>query len=188
MCVVSPCPAGIAQVLWNAQWTWMDACDQPGCERMCHLSESYLDILLQLHMLLTITQPLPVWTVQDPWIHEVISLPVHIHLLNTIGNKARQIRKNVSCHQQSNVSVDGPRRGIKHCVVQLARVPSWPSTLKAYIDDVSLNGLHADTRWWSSIEICSNLQKGCTSITHFSCHHCSVSCKIFFPTAVMSVI
>ncbi|GFV40180.1 uncharacterized protein TNCV_3953771 [Trichonephila clavipes] len=41
------------------------------------------------------------------WIHEVVSIPVHVRQLDSIGNETRQIRQHVSSHQQSNVGVDG---------------------------------------------------------------------------------
>ncbi|GBN06339.1 hypothetical protein AVEN_61851-1 [Araneus ventricosus] len=60
-----------------------------------------------------------------PWIHEVVSIPVHIHPPDTIGNETRQTRQRVSSHQQSNGSVVGPRRGVKLCGMQLATVHEW---------------------------------------------------------------
>ncbi|GFY20565.1 hypothetical protein TNCV_211971 [Trichonephila clavipes] len=48
--------------------------------------------------------------VQSPWINEVVSQPVHVHQLDSIGKETRQIRQRVSSHQQSNVGVDGPSR------------------------------------------------------------------------------
>ncbi|GFX67967.1 uncharacterized protein TNCV_2288291 [Trichonephila clavipes] len=59
------------------------------------------------------------------WIHEVFSIPVHVHQLDSIGNYTRQTRQRVFGHQQSNVGVDGLRRGIKLCVVQSTRVHEW---------------------------------------------------------------
>ncbi|GFX91980.1 uncharacterized protein TNCV_5004441 [Trichonephila clavipes] len=58
-------------------------------------------------------------------IHEVVFIPVHVHQPNSIGNETRQTRQRVCSHQQSNVSVDGPRRGVKPCVVQSTRVLEW---------------------------------------------------------------
>ncbi|GFV99173.1 uncharacterized protein TNCV_1511461 [Trichonephila clavipes] len=46
---------------------------------------------------------------QGPWIHGVVSLPVHVRKPNSIRNKALQTRQRVSSHQQSNIDVDGPR-------------------------------------------------------------------------------
>lgn len=40
------------------------------------------------------------------------------------------------------------------------------SALKAHINEVSLNSLHADSCWWPSTEISSNLQKG-LHLRHF---------------------
>ena len=98
----------IAQVCWNLQWTWMDADDQPGCIRMYHLSECYLDasgvpyhsyctcptLIKSLHQL---EQSLA--DTQGPWIHEVVCIPVQVHPLDTIGNETRQTRQHVSSHQ-----------------------------------------------------------------------------------------
>ncbi|GFX91653.1 uncharacterized protein TNCV_3682391 [Trichonephila clavipes] len=42
---------------------------------------------------------------------------------------------------------------------------SGPSSPKAHIDDISLNGSQGDTRRWPSIKTCSDLRKGCTSVT-----------------------
>ncbi|GBN48903.1 hypothetical protein AVEN_23541-1 [Araneus ventricosus] len=40
-----------------------------------------------------------------PWIHEVVSIPVRVHLPDTIGNETRQTRQLVSSHQQFNGGV-----------------------------------------------------------------------------------
>ncbi|GFU71460.1 uncharacterized protein TNCV_2378471 [Trichonephila clavipes] len=56
---------------------------------------------------------------------QVVSIPTHIHPLDSIRTKTRQIRQRASSHQQYNVGVDGPRRGIKLCVVQSTRVHEW---------------------------------------------------------------
>jgi hypothetical protein len=111
----------------------MDAGDQLGCLRMCHLSESYLNISgVPYHSNYTCPTPLPglhqleqsPTDMQGPWIHKVVSILVHVHLLDTIGNETCQTRQHVSSHQQSNVSVDGTRQG-KLCVVLSARVYEW---------------------------------------------------------------
>ncbi|GFV32304.1 uncharacterized protein TNCV_1675901 [Trichonephila clavipes] len=60
--------------------------------------------------------------VQGPWTHEIDSIAVHVHQLESIGNETRQTRQHVSSHQQSNAGVDGPRRGIRLYVVQSTRV------------------------------------------------------------------
>ncbi|GFY03728.1 hypothetical protein TNCV_3666381 [Trichonephila clavipes] len=44
-----------------------------------------------------------------PWIHEAVSLPVHVHQLDSIGNKTRQTWQRVSSHQQSSVGIGLPR-------------------------------------------------------------------------------
>ncbi|GBO12770.1 hypothetical protein AVEN_44662-1 [Araneus ventricosus] len=59
---------------------------------------------------------------QGLWINDVISILVHVDPSVTIGNETRQTRQRVSCHQQSNGSVVGPRRGVKHCAVQSGTV------------------------------------------------------------------
>ncbi|GBM12899.1 hypothetical protein AVEN_114973-1 [Araneus ventricosus] len=53
-----------------------------------------------------------------PWIHEVVSIPVHVHPPDTIGNETLQTRQLVSSHQQFNGGVGGPRRSVKLCAVQ----------------------------------------------------------------------
>ncbi|GFU86414.1 uncharacterized protein TNCV_1417661 [Trichonephila clavipes] len=68
---------------------------------------------------------------EGPWIHEVVPIPVHVHQLDSIGNDTRQTRQRVSSHQQSKVGVDGPRRGVRLCVVQSTRVHEWTSALKS---------------------------------------------------------
>ncbi|GFT66501.1 uncharacterized protein TNCV_2966921 [Trichonephila clavipes] len=109
----------------------MGAGDQTGCLRTCHLSESYLDVSgfpypanctrhippQSLHQL----EQSPV-DMQGPWIPEAISMPVHIHQLDSIGKETPQTRQRVSRLQQSNVGVDGPRGGIKLCIVQSTRL------------------------------------------------------------------
>ncbi|GFT89135.1 hypothetical protein TNCV_3085281 [Trichonephila clavipes] len=40
------------------------------------------------------------------WILEVVSIPVHVHQLDSIGNETRQTRQRVSSQQQSNVDGD----------------------------------------------------------------------------------
>ncbi|GBM08996.1 hypothetical protein AVEN_229035-1 [Araneus ventricosus] len=60
-----------------------------------------------------------------PWIHEVVSIPVHDHIPDTIGNETRQTRQLVSSHQQFNGGVGGPRRGVKLCAVQSTTVHEW---------------------------------------------------------------
>ncbi|GBN08537.1 hypothetical protein AVEN_142792-1 [Araneus ventricosus] len=37
-----------------------------------------------------------------PWIHEVVSIPVHVYPPDTIGNETRLTRQLVSSHQQFN--------------------------------------------------------------------------------------
>ncbi|GFX98026.1 uncharacterized protein TNCV_4906761 [Trichonephila clavipes] len=81
----------------------------------------------QLH-----TRPIPSHSIhqleQSPvdmigaWIHEVVSIPMHVHQLDSNENETRQTRKRISSHQQSNVGVNGPKRGVKLCVVQSRRV------------------------------------------------------------------
>ncbi|GBN30455.1 hypothetical protein AVEN_95829-1 [Araneus ventricosus] len=59
---------------------------------------------------------------QDLWINDVVSILVHVHPSDTIGNETPQNRQRVSSHQQSNSSVVRPRRGVKLCAVQSATV------------------------------------------------------------------
>ncbi|GBM27614.1 hypothetical protein AVEN_27280-1 [Araneus ventricosus] len=78
------------------------------------------------------------------WIHEVVSIPVHVHPPDTIGNETRQTRKLFSSHQQFNGGVGGPRRGVKLCAVQSTTVHEWESVPKAHINDGPFNSSHAD--------------------------------------------
>ncbi|GBN59396.1 hypothetical protein AVEN_202009-1 [Araneus ventricosus] len=64
----------------------------------------------------------PLLTCRGPWIHEVVSISVHVHLPETIGNETRQTRQHVSSHQQTNGGVGEPRRDIKLCAVQSTTV------------------------------------------------------------------
>ncbi|GFU71064.1 hypothetical protein TNCV_1215901 [Trichonephila clavipes] len=71
-------------------------------------------------------------------------LPVRFHQLDSTGNETCQTRLRVSSHQQSNVDVDGPRRGVKLCVMQSSRIHEW-ADIKAHNDYVSLNSSQGDT-------------------------------------------
>ncbi|GBM08549.1 hypothetical protein AVEN_69767-1 [Araneus ventricosus] len=62
---------------------------------------------------------------QGLWINDVVSILVHVHPSDTIGNETHQTRQCVSNHQQSNGSVVRPKRGVKHCTVQAATVHEW---------------------------------------------------------------
>ncbi|GBN47999.1 hypothetical protein AVEN_169807-1 [Araneus ventricosus] len=59
------------------------------------------------------------------WVIDVVSVLVHVHPSDTIGNETRQTRQRVSNHQQPNGSVVGPRRVVKHCTVQSTTVNEW---------------------------------------------------------------
>ncbi|GFU39379.1 uncharacterized protein TNCV_1716521 [Trichonephila clavipes] len=59
---------------------------------------------------------------QDPLINEVVSIPVHVHQLYSIGNETRHSSQLVYSHQQCNIGVEEPRRGVKLCVVQSTMV------------------------------------------------------------------
>ncbi|GBM12925.1 hypothetical protein AVEN_163988-1 [Araneus ventricosus] len=109
----------------------MSVGDRAGCLSTCHLSESSLDVLgVPYHA--NCTCPIPSQRFhqieQSPvdkqglWINDVVSLLVHVHPSDTIGNETRQNRQRVSSHQQSNSSVVGPSRGVKPCAVQSATV------------------------------------------------------------------
>ncbi|GFV72011.1 uncharacterized protein TNCV_2459441 [Trichonephila clavipes] len=85
----------------------MGAGDQTGCMRTYHLSESYIDVSgVPYHA--NCKRPIPLQSLhqldessvdmQGPWIHEIVSIPVHVHQLNSIGNETRQIRERVSSH------------------------------------------------------------------------------------------
>ncbi|GBN82940.1 hypothetical protein AVEN_185631-1 [Araneus ventricosus] len=62
---------------------------------------------------------------QGLWINDVVSILVHVHPSDTIGNETRQTRQRVSSHQQSNSSVVGSRRGVKLCAVQSTTIHEW---------------------------------------------------------------
>ena len=56
----------------------------------------------------TITESPPAWTCcwhAGPWIHEVASIPVHVHPPDKIGNETCQTKRHVSSRQQSNFGV-----------------------------------------------------------------------------------
>ncbi|GFU75049.1 uncharacterized protein TNCV_3753001 [Trichonephila clavipes] len=112
----------------------MGTVDQIGCLRTCHLSESYPDVSgvpyhsnsthpIQKQNLHQLEQsPVGMW---GPWIHEVVSIPLHVPQLYLIGNETRQTRQRVSSHHQCNVGVDGTKQGVKLFVVQSTRVHEW---------------------------------------------------------------
>ncbi|GFQ68017.1 uncharacterized protein TNCT_1911 [Trichonephila clavata] len=109
----------------------MGAGDQTRRLRTCPLSESYLDVSgVSYHGNCTCLMPSQSLhqleqspdDMQGP---EFVSIPVRVHQLDSIGNETRQTRQLVSSHQQSKVGVDRPRRGVKLCVVQSARVYEW---------------------------------------------------------------
>ncbi|GBM66885.1 hypothetical protein AVEN_263945-1 [Araneus ventricosus] len=112
----------------------MSVGDRTGCLSTCHLPESSLDISGVTYSTNCI-RPIPSQRLyqieQSPvdkqglWINDVVSILVHVHLSDTIGNETRQTRQHVSNHQQSNGSVVGPRRGVKHCTVQSTTVHEW---------------------------------------------------------------
>ncbi|GBO35550.1 hypothetical protein AVEN_12421-1, partial [Araneus ventricosus] len=60
------------------------------------------------------------------WINDVVSILVHVHPFDTIGNETRQTRQCVSSHQQSNHPsvLSGPGEE-KACAVQSATVHEW---------------------------------------------------------------
>ncbi|GBM52510.1 hypothetical protein AVEN_106942-1 [Araneus ventricosus] len=112
----------------------MSVGDRAGCLSSCHLSESSLDVSwVPYHV--NYTRPISSQRLhqmeQSPvdkqalWINDVVSILVHVHPSDTIGNEIRQTRQRVSSHQQSNGSVVGPRRGVKLCAVQSATVHEW---------------------------------------------------------------
>ncbi|GBM52719.1 hypothetical protein AVEN_204701-1 [Araneus ventricosus] len=59
------------------------------------------------------------------WINDVVSIRVHVHLSDTIGNETRQTIQRASSHQQYNGSVVGPRRRVKPCAVRSPMVHEW---------------------------------------------------------------
>ncbi|GBL89012.1 hypothetical protein AVEN_255168-1 [Araneus ventricosus] len=103
---------------------------------------------------------------QGLWINDVVSILVHVHPSDTIGNETPQTRQCVSSHQEFNGSVVGPRRGVKLCAVQSVTIhASGLSALRAHIIDGPLNSSHSDTCRCPIIEIRGNMRKCCTSIS-----------------------
>ncbi|GBN32324.1 hypothetical protein AVEN_183155-1 [Araneus ventricosus] len=111
----------------------MSVGDRAGCLSTSHLSESSLDVSGVLyHANCTHTIPSQRLHQIDPLltnriyglmvVDDVVSILVHVHPSDTIGNETRQTRQRVSSHQQSNGSVVGPRRGVRLCAVQSATV------------------------------------------------------------------
>ncbi|GFX17561.1 uncharacterized protein TNCV_3411611 [Trichonephila clavipes] len=86
----------------------MVAGGQTKCVCTSHPSESYLDVPGVLYHI-NCTRPIPSHRLhqlkqssvdmQGPWIHEVVSIPVHFHQLDSIGNETRQTRQRVLSHQ-----------------------------------------------------------------------------------------
>ena len=119
---------------------------------------------------------------QGPWIHEFVSIHIHAHPLDTIGNESCQTRQHVSSHHESNVSVNGPRRGMKLCVVQSAKVhvrafSSGNPYQRCFIEWFTRWNLLMAQHWnWQQFAEVALLS--CWMIL-FSCHW-PRSCKIFF--------
>ena len=92
---------------------------------------------------------------QYPWITEVLPTPVHVNLLDIIGNETSQTRQHVSNHQQSNVGGDRPRRGVKLCVLQSAKVHEWAFGIFSSHSDVKdlmfyrIPNIHSALMKWS---------------------------------------
>ncbi|GBM78548.1 hypothetical protein AVEN_211846-1 [Araneus ventricosus] len=112
----------------------MSVGNRAGCLSTCHRSESSLDVSgVPYHA--NCTRPIPSHRLhqieqslvgkQGLWINDIVSILVHVHLSDTIGNETRQTRQRVSSHQQSNGSVVGPRRGIKLCGMKSMKVHEW---------------------------------------------------------------
>ncbi|GBN64353.1 hypothetical protein AVEN_99543-1 [Araneus ventricosus] len=55
----------------------------------------------------------------------MMSSPYSYTCIRTLQSENHQTRQRVSSHQQSNDSVNGPRRGVKLCAVQSAKVHEW---------------------------------------------------------------
>ncbi|GBM14465.1 hypothetical protein AVEN_246618-1 [Araneus ventricosus] len=112
----------------------MSVGDRTRCVSTCHLSELSLDVS-EVTYHANCTRSIPSQRLhqieQSPvdkhglWINDVVSILVHVHLSDTIGNETRQTRQRVSSLQQSNGSVVGPRRRVKLCAVQSATVHKW---------------------------------------------------------------
>ena len=121
--------SGIPQVCCKAQWTRI--CDQEGCLRKCHPSESYQHVSGVPHHS-NFTCPIPSHSLhhlkqstvdmQGPWIHEVLHTRTRPF---TQFKRTHQIRQRISSHQQSNVGIDGPRQDSKLCVKQSSRLYEW---------------------------------------------------------------
>ena len=97
----------------NRWWTYM-----------CHLSETYQGS----HITPTVHVSLYYWastslnsSLLTFRIHEVVSMPIHVHPLDTIGNETCLTRKHVSNHQKPSITLDRPRQGVKLCVLQSSK-------------------------------------------------------------------
>ncbi|GBM89898.1 hypothetical protein AVEN_172173-1 [Araneus ventricosus] len=112
----------------------MSVVDRAGCLSTCHMSELSLDVTgVTYHA--NCTRSIPSQRLhqveqsavdkQGLCINNVVSILVHAHPSNTVGNETRQTRQRISSHQQSNDSVVGPRRGVKLCAVQSATIHEW---------------------------------------------------------------
>ncbi|GBM64556.1 hypothetical protein AVEN_14874-1 [Araneus ventricosus] len=115
----------------------MSVGDRTGCLSTCHLSELSLDVS-EVTNHANCTRSIPSQRLhqieQSPVDKQdglsnmdycVVSILVHVHPSDTIGNETRQTRQRVSNHEQSNGSVVGPRRGVKLCAVQSTTVHEW---------------------------------------------------------------
>ncbi|GBO19737.1 hypothetical protein AVEN_188945-1 [Araneus ventricosus] len=111
----------------------MGAGDQTGCAYLPVTCQSYLDVSgVPYHA--NCTRPIPSQSL-DQLEQSLLTCRVHGFMrlypypntsISSIQLEPRLGRPgNVSSHQQSNVSVDGPRRGVKLCVVQSLRVHKW---------------------------------------------------------------
>ncbi|GFY01067.1 uncharacterized protein TNCV_5075341 [Trichonephila clavipes] len=64
----------------------------------------------------------PCFDMLGSWIYKVVSLPVRVHLPDTIGNETHQTSQCASRHQQSSGNAGRPRRGLRLCAEQLTTV------------------------------------------------------------------
>ena len=139
----------------------------------CHSSIRRIrgPISLQLHTPHTITEPPAAWTVPC-W---------HAESMDPRGCLHARARPSARYNWERDSSDQATG-------FQSSSSPMCGSSVpKAHIDDVSLNCSHADTCWWPSIEIRSNLRKGCTSVTLKNCLESSLVSFLHnpYPAAVM---
>ncbi|GBO43701.1 hypothetical protein AVEN_203415-1 [Araneus ventricosus] len=131
----------------------MSVGDRRGCVSICHLSESSLDVSgVPYHA--NYTCPIPSQRLhqieqspvdkQDLWINDVVSILVHVHPSDTIGNETRQTSSSVSVGHS-------PRKPqIHHLRALQSPGATAPSPFPAFY-----NGLR---QWYCDFCFCESLE------------------------------